>query len=181
MRVIYSLALILFLTACVPSMMMREQPRVGLTGWVAGAAAKGYLPVVFYGTSDASFQEAAITAMDGRNVGPVVALTKSDDFAKGARVIVVMDPAQNVYGDFLCSNPKDGFSQDVKADTRVGLAFCYSDQLYSHVVTRYLKGRIEPGNEDFTDFFGMAFEHLTDPHHDRIEAMGNCSNPNVCG
>jgi hypothetical protein len=162
------------LSGCIPSVMMRDQDRLGMQGWIAGAAQKGQLPISFYGTDDKSLEQAITSVMQGQNYGPVVPLVLLPDTDKGARVVVVLDPAADVYKNYVCSHPKDGFKHDVQENTRAALAICYNDLSYGNVIATSRKGRLVPGSEDFTVFYQRAFRLLSDPQYEINEIKGSC-------
>lgn len=173
------LGMVLILSGCIPSVMMRDQERLGLQSWIAAAATTGHLAITFYGASSQALETEIVAVMDGHNWGPSVALALEKDSGKAGRVVVVLDPGFAVYKDRLCSHPTDGFEKDVQENTRVALALCYNDLAYGYVIATSWQGRLVVGEPNFNEFYRRAFRLLTDPHYEIQELQGSC-NANVC-
>lgn len=177
MKYLVPIAIVLTVSACVPSIMQRDQTRLGMQGWMRGAAADGQLGIEFHNVPDASERAAIVAAMDGHNYGPVVALKEQSPRDKGTRVVLYMDPQPKVFGDKLCQLSEKGFDPAGRDDTKITLSLCYNDLSYGYVNATSLESPLVRGTPAFDGFYRAAYRLLSDPTYERQEWGSSCSNP----
>jgi hypothetical protein len=179
-KIIFLGICILFLSSCAPVTMMRYQERLSQMKWIAGAAQAGHLDLVIYGTNDPAVKGAIFDAMDGYTYGPEVPLKLSNDHEKGARVVLVLSPGHNVYGDHVCSAPEHGFQFNEAAVNKSVIAFCYNDLAYGTVSSVLDEDVTLLKSEAYIKSYRAIIRYLTDPRYEMMEMRSNCSNINNC-
>jgi len=176
-KYLFPLAIALSVSACVPSIMQRDQIRLGMQGWMRGAAAEGQLGIEFHNVPDALERAAIVAAMDGHNYGPVVSLKAQMPQEKGARVVLYKDPQPKVFGDKLCQLSEKGFAPAGRQDTKITLSLCYNDLSYGYVSATSLENPLVRGTQAFDAFYRAAYRLLTDPTYERQEWGSSCRKP----
>ena len=179
-KIIFLSICIFSLSNCAPVTMTRYQQHLSQIKWIEGAAQKGHLDLVIYGAKDPAMKSAILQAMDGYTHGPKVPLRLSDDHEKGARLVLVLAPEHNVYGDHVCTAPKGGFQRNEVAAHKSVIAFCYNDLAYGSVHAALDDDVTQPESEAYMKSYRAIIRYLTDPRYEWRELRSNCSTLNNC-